>query len=171
MFEWNSKSSRSQTKIAARAWQEANRTSPAFSRALHERIMRAVELARCAPSVHRPPARSSWRGASMIPAALAAAVTLMVLPLPGRLLLTTSPTIQEHAPSRVADAILTRADRPVLVIDQAAHDMNARVKDVIQTAMVTQQWAGLDHDVRLATQYFVDQVPLRSAWDGQDSGR
>ena len=49
--------------------------------------------------------------------------------------------------------------------------MNARVKDVIQTAMVAPQWAGLDHDVRLATQYFVDQVPLRSAWDSRDSNR
>jgi hypothetical protein len=31
-------------------------------------------------------------------------------------------------------------------------------------AMAEQQYEGLDHDVRLATHYLVDQVPLRSAW-------
>ncbi|HWE04470.1 MAG TPA: hypothetical protein VG326_18845 [Tepidisphaeraceae bacterium] len=171
MFESNSKPGRGESRIGARASQEASRASPAFSPALHARIMHAVASADRAPAITRRSARSAWVGASVISAGLAAAVTVMVSPLPGRLLLGTSSTIQNPTSAPIAAAGPIGSDKPILAIDEAARDMNVRVKDVLQTAMVTQHWAGLDHDVWLATQYFVDQVPLRSAWDGRDAAR
>ena len=57
---------------------------------------------------------------------------------------------------------------PVFAIHQAAHAVNERVQNVVETAMVEQQWAGLDHDVRLAARYLVDQVPLKSAWGAEE---
>ncbi len=56
-------------------------------------------------------------------------------------------------------------------ISGAAHRLNTHVREVVQTAMVEEQWAGLDHDVKLATRYLVDQVPLRSAWQVADADR
>ena len=67
-------------------------------------------------------------------------------------------------PERVAQV----DEQPVPAINQTAHEVNVRV----QTAMAENQWFGLDHDVRLATQYFVDQAPIRSAIDlGSDDRR
>ncbi len=104
----------------------------------------------------------------MIPAGLAAAITLAVSPLPGRLHFAMAPA---EAPATTSVALVSPSisEKPALSIN--THAINVGVNDVLQTAMVTQQWAGLDHDVRSATQFFVDQVPLRSAWEGEGTAR
>lgn len=62
---------------------------------------------------------------------------------------------------------VARPQPPILALDQAAHEVNVNVQGAVETAMAQQQWAGLDQDVRAATRYFVDQVPLRAAWQGE----
>ena len=162
--------SRADEFLASRALREANRTSPEFSPALHRKIMRAVALSHRTPAIARRPSAALWRATSMIPAGLAAAVTLAVSPLPSQLYFANQ-TAQIPAAHSVAIVAPSVPEKPVLAINRAAHDINVRMNDALQTAMVTQQWAGLDHDVRSATQFFVAQVPLRSAWEGDGTAR
>jgi len=113
--------------------------------------------------------RHSW----LFPTALAAGIALAVAPGALRLIESAAPAptaiaMEKPATIGVSD-IKPRA--AMLAIDQTARRVNARVRDVVQTAMVQQQWAGLDHDVRLATRYLADQVPLREAWKTEEAAQ
>lgn len=167
-------------RLARIAREEALRNSPKFSSALHARIMQAIEAV-SAPSrgsndrqfnghsIAQPSGSRSrilWRRA-FVPAVLAAGIALAAAPMAWRLIRSggVSPVAVSQPSAPRLHARLASTESPVLAIDQTATRMNARMTDAVRTAMGEQQWAGLDHDVRLATRYLVNQVPLRDAWD------
>ncbi|MDB5301817.1 MAG: hypothetical protein JWO87_3480 [Phycisphaerales bacterium] len=162
-------------QLALQARQEAERATPAFSEALHARIMRAVDAedsrasetqaeALARPGVFVIGLRHPWR----VALAMAACVALVFTPLGLRLLQPRPPEVViPIKPAHTEPVVLVQADP--FELNRQARQMNTRVKDVVETAMAEQQWAGLDQDVRLATRYLADQVPFRAAWE--NSGR
>jgi len=158
-------------RLTQLARQDADQLSPGFSEARHARIMHAVNTAQSrateitAVQLAPPPLRlRSW----LAPMALAAAVAGLAVSgvwLVERGQSEIAPHVAVQEPAGPATA---KPQPTILALDQAAHQVNVHVQGVVETAMAQQQWAGLDQDVRAATRYFVDQVPLRSAW--QDEG-
>ena len=179
MWHLNGSSSEREARLRARARRDALRAAPKFSQALHTRIMEeidATELKRTMP-VGRPAlARDAsqafaWRYSWIFPTALAAGIALAIGPGALRLIQSSAPEPTVVALEKPATIGMTdlKPRAAMLSIDQTARRVNARVRDVVQTAMVQQQWVGLDHDVRLATRYLVDQVPLRAEWKADDA--
>jgi hypothetical protein len=155
-------------RIARRA---ADRLTPDFSEVRHRRIMDAIASAE--PRALRiPDAPRPFRKNIALPMGLAAMIAL-AMGIPTALRLGHRATPQARVPSQSIDVVdPENTEAPLPAIDQAAHRINVRMQDAVQTAMVERQWVGLDHDVRLATQYFVDQAPIRSAIDlAGDEGR
>jgi hypothetical protein len=151
------------------ARQDADRLTPDFSEMRHQRILRAVELAENKPQYHAQPLpRSPWR---IWPAALASAAALAVAAGVGIRLFWSGAeiTARQVVINQPAAPTHARPDSPTLALDRATQQVNVDVQGAMATAMAEQQWAGLDHDVRVATRYLVDQVPLRATWLG-DSG-
>ncbi|MDB5354967.1 MAG: hypothetical protein JWN24_1420 [Phycisphaerales bacterium] len=165
-------------QLARQARQEAGRATPAFSEALHARILRAVDAADCRAVETEGEAlprrgvfvigmRHPWR----VALAMAACVALALTPLNLRLLRPQTPPIATGpvGPKHV-ERVMAKADPTPIEINKTARQVNKRVTDVVETAMAEQQWAGLDQDVRQATRYLADRVPFRAAWenDGRD---
>ena len=155
------------------ARQEADRCKPDFSESRHGRIMVAVASAEPA-SLRIADASRPFRRSVAIPLGLAAMIGLaMLTPTIVRWIHPVGMQARVNHPEREPVVIVdSRRESPLPAIDQAAHQVNVRVQDAVQTAMAERQWVGLDHDVRLATHYFVDQAPIRSAIDlGNDEAR
>jgi hypothetical protein len=159
-------------QLARQARQEAERATPAFSEALHARIMRAVDAADSHAAEAEGGALPRRRGALgiglrhpwRVALAAAACVALALSPVGLRLLGPQAPKdIVTPAPVHPAPVAVIPADP--FVLNRKARQVNDQVKDVVETAMAEQQWAGLDQDVRVATRYLVDQVPFRAAFE------
>ena len=170
MFDRTSHFAGDESRLADLARRDAERATPAFSHTLHTRIIRAVDRADLAASrLSHSPRRSTVRY-WIAPLAMAATVALVAVPTA---LLRVGPgepvAIRENRP--IAPPAPVNSEPPVAAIEGAVHRANVRAQDLVQTAMAEQQFAGLDHDVRTATRYLVDQVPFRSAWESDESGQ
>lgn len=133
-------------KIRELARQDADRLTPAFSPELHRGLMQRIEHVR----IEQPMPTLSL-AAWFKPVMLAAAAMIAVA------------IIQSHLWH-----IGNGADR----------GLNARVQPpdhttsnpaATQVAFAEMPWTGLDQDVAVATRYLVEQVPLRDAWQADDS--
>jgi hypothetical protein len=159
-----------QARLAQCARTDARRLTPGFSDCLHARVTRAIAATELpALRIHRAagnrPAVRHW----IAPLVMAAAVALLVVPT---MLPTQKPferAIVQPASEPIDPPAAPDAHKPQLAVYSTAHEVNTQVQDVVETAMAREQFAGLDHDVRAATQFLVDQVPLRSAWDSDAS--
>ena len=112
-------------------------------------------------AINRPPSRY-WG----TPLSIAAIIALVIVPT--MLLTSDHGRIGLSVDHPRVEKVLATKPPPRntrLAVYATAHDVNSRVQNVVQTAMAQEQFAGLDHDFRVATQYLVNQVPLRSAWE------
>jgi hypothetical protein len=158
--------------LADRAKRDAQRLTPGFSPALHGRVMMSVNRAAPAEAmvIEPEPSRPGLRyriGWVAMAASLALAVVPTVIFTFAR---PEIDTVQLPPVIRHSDTPGT-LKKPQLALYATAHEVNSKVTNIVQTAMAEQQFAGLDHDVRAATAYLVDQVPLRSAWQSNQSSQ
>jgi hypothetical protein len=154
--------------LAERLRQEAMQSRPAFSEALHARVLHAVQTG---PAEERPLPRraaSGWRLRRMLPAA-AAVCLLMAVGVGWRVLRPTAPppgggqqvahrAAPSHGDPAIAMTTLPASDVDALaeLADQATDGLGT----LVDAAVVSQQSAYLDHDVRLAAEILMDRLPL-----------
>jgi len=174
-------------RLARRLEQEARATQPAFSESLHARICQAieeeVEPARARPA-GTPRKRAGWLPVA-VAATLLVGAALWALWWTGPLHPGSTPIVESShpAPPSVAPAVAP-AVAPSLVPDDdravAVADVSDAVADpdtitrptgevaehfgrLVDEAISEGQWAYLDHDVGVAVQLLMNQLPLDAA--------
>ena len=150
--------------LANRLRREAETSRPEFSDALHARIRQAVER-----SSHRTLRRRETTGSGRRSTYVAVAVAVLVsatlvvwqaIPRPAPRVV--PPDVVESVPPDVHEPSqefafehIERLNRLVETFDGAPQ----RVDREVESALIAQQWGGLDHDVRLVTSMVTE--PLR----------
>jgi hypothetical protein len=167
---------RAERLLAERLRDEAIRSRPAFSEALHGRILRAVEERKAAP----PPARAARRP-RLLPAlaatACAAAVVLAGWQLAqylGQPRNAGRELVKEEAVVPVSPGVPGPQAGPPAIVERRPTDPPAETESLadlaesaaqnlnvaVETALAAHQTAYLDHDGRLAAEVLLAHLPV-----------
>lgn len=160
--------SEQEKQLAERLKAEAQADRPAFSEALHDRIVRSVEEARVQP---RPRPPTKWLGQPWLSVAIAGTLLIgglvvawqirqraqsVPVPSPGNLLVEhdsePEPELPGEGPSEDVNPLEALAER-------TPED----VAPIVDSALTDPQWAYLDHDMKLAANLLMDQLPFELA--------
>ena len=143
--------------LAGVARRDADRDTPPFSEALHARLMRAVRSAAPPAPIPQPLRMSPW-----LPAA-AAAVLIVAAGIFARWI-----GLSTRAPGQWGTGITKPAPRTTLpspppeayaLLDDASRKFHERAAQ-LQGVLAENQWAGLDHDVKSATSFLLNRLPI-----------
>jgi hypothetical protein len=142
--------------LAQVARRDADRDTPPFSEALHARLMRAVRSAAPPEPIRLPLRMSPW-----LPAAAAAVLIVAAgffarwmgssTTAPGQWGTGTQPTPRTTLPSPPPEAYA--------LLDDASREFHERAAR-LQGVLAENQWAGLDHDVKSATSFLLNRLPI-----------
>ena len=150
--------------LAAKLRREADQFAPQFSAELHARIMSGVDAAAVTRIGGRRGPYAMPLKATLLAGAVAAMIFLSATGSLSRRRTIFGPLMIARS---TAVAKPTHSRPPVAILHETARQVDLGVQMAMQSALERQQFAGLDHDVRLATQYLIDQAPFRSAWDAE----
>lgn len=140
-----------ENRFARAARGDARRHVPVFSITLHHRIMSAVRATQCAPRAPRPSVAASW----IFVVAAAAVVAIVLVP---------AYLHRGVVPSHRDPAALS--GRSQYGIGLSAPPLHAALVTLSQRESAMEEdlgpanWAGLDHDARLAARYVLDPMSL-----------
>jgi len=167
-------SPRDERRLAERLRREAEQQQPAFSEALHRRIVEALPSRETMPRPGgaRRPAPRLWLAAALV-ASIAVAAVLVVSrvldhPAPGPPTPDETAAVpkqhtprermpREKAPSPEPDAGEQGELDPLGAV---AGGTPANVDRLVDATLARSKWAYLDHDARLAANLMLDQIPL-----------
>jgi len=143
--------------LADRLKHEAEASRPAFSEALHGRIVEAIR--QCESQPPSAAARSWWRQPRLL--AVAAAVCLAITSLAvWRLAVRSGPGPE---PTDETAEVPPVPDDPVPALDALVETPDGtarRVGAILDGELTDRRWAYLDQDARLAAELLMDQLPL-----------
>jgi hypothetical protein len=159
-------------RLAEQLKAEARLDRPSFSEALHGRIVRSIEEA---PAPPRPRSSTAWLGHPWLSVAVAATVLVGGLVVAWRIQRVEEPVAgpspndfaETHVPESVAPAPETpeiEAPQPDPSTDQdPLEGLAGDVAPMVDLALTEPQWAYLDHDMKLAANLLMDQLPFELA--------
>lgn len=142
------------TEVARR---DADRDTPPFSEPLHARLMGAVRSAAPPEPIPLPLRMSPW-----LPAA-AAAMLLVAAGIFARWISssTTAPGQWGTGNTKLTPRTTLPSPPPeaYALLDDASREFHERAAR-LQGVLAENQWAGLDHDVKSATSFLLNRLPI-----------
>lgn len=155
-----------EARLRHRLSSEAADDRPAFSDALHERIMKSLQdRPPVTPSSITRGRRASWW---LAVAATAAVVAFAVwLRQESGFQPRTNPQLRREAVVTVEPAEPNVVDDLLTVMELPLGD---GAMELVDSTFTGPQWAYLDHDVKVATNMVRDYIPFDLPWDDSDDG-
>jgi len=164
-------------RLAERLRREAEAERPAFSEALHRRIVGTLPTTTARPrpggAGRRSPRR--WLVAALVAGAVVGAALVLSRALDHRAQGPTAPDETAVAPPESAPENVPRphpgaAEQAGLgPLGAVAGGSAADIDRLVDATLVKSKWAYLDHDARLAASLMLDQIPLDlSLWEEEE---
>jgi len=164
--------SEQEKRLAERLKAEAREDRPSFSEALHGRIVRSLEKA---PAPPRPRSSTAWLGHPWLSVAVAATVLVGGLVVAWRIQRVEEPVAgpspNEFADAHVPASVVPELETPEIETpkpdppadEDPLEGLAGDVAPMVDLALTEPQWAYLDHDMKLAANLLMDQLPFELA--------